>query len=346
MILEESKKMSEKYHIIQRITKGDHSIIYSCIDRIDGNMIAVKIEPKTIEHSRLRHEYKVYRSLAVAALGLPRIYYYRETAKNRLMFMELLGFNLEDLFIKCGKKFSIVTTLRLSIQIISRLENIHEQGYILRNVSPSNFCLGLDARKEIIYFSNFGLAKKYCNLNEGITHIPMVSKKKKIEVSPIFLSANCMMGVESSRKDDLESLGYMIIYFIKGGLPWSTLYENVSILQKKQNISIERLADGLPKGIKDFMRNIKSLKFEQRPDYDYLRLLLVDVLSGLENNNSPADWAGMILDRDRIIRNHQGITLRNAGSNNGLNIIIPRRPLTATERYFLIYIYIPIHTYI
>ena len=170
--MQESKKLTEKYHIIQRINKGDHSIIYTAIDRIDGNMLAVKAEPIKINDSHLRHEYKVYRTLAVA-LGLPKIYYYRETSKYRLMFMELLGLNLEELFNKCNRRFSLVTTLRLSIQIISRLENIHEQNFILRNVEPSNFCIGLDMRRDIIYCSNFSLAKKFRDLDIGMNHIPM-----------------------------------------------------------------------------------------------------------------------------------------------------------------------------
>lgn len=337
--MQESKKLTEKFHIIQQISRGDHSIIYSGIDRIDGNMLAIKAEPIKIKDSRLRHEYKVYRSLAVA-LGLPKIYYYKETSKYRLMFMELLGLNLEELFNKCNRRFSLVTTLRLSIQIISRLESIHEQSFILRNVAPSNFCIGLDVRREIIYCTNFSLAKKFRDLDAGINHIPMTSKKRKLHISPLFSSINCMMGSGQSRKDDIESLGYMMIYFVKGGLPWENLNQHDLILQKKQNISMERLADGLPKGIKIFMKNIKSLTFESRPEYDYLRLLLLDTLSALENNNCPPDWASMIVDRDKVNIGPHGIILKSAQSNNNnLNVIKPRRPSTAIQRYFLLYLY-------
>ena len=146
-----------------------------------------------------------------------------------------------------------------------------------------------------------------------------------------------MLGLETSRRDDLESLGYMIIYFIKGGLPWDKLYQNDLILQKKQNISIERLADGLPKGVRNFMKNIKNLTFESRPDYDYLRLILLDVLSVLENSNDRADWSNMIIDRDKVNISRHGIMLKPARlNNNSLNIIKPRRPLTAINRYFII----------
>ena len=335
--MDELKKRNERYHIIQRIAKGDRLSIYSAINRIDGNMVAIKAEKVDNDDAKLRHEYKVYRMLE-PTLGFPLIYHYKESSIDRTMSMELLGLNLKELFIRCNKRFSLVTTLKIATQLITRIEHLHEQHFIHRDIRPSNFCLGLDGRQEIIYCTNLSLAKRYRDLDNGLNHIPQASKHNKLKVPTTFSSINCMLGLENSRKDDFESLGYMIVYFLKGTLPWERSsgkkYEKNMILQKKQNISIERLADNLPKGIKTFLKYIKALDFEGKPDYDYMRILLLDVLSKCENNNDPPDWASLIINRDKIIMANDGITLEPAKVivNNNSNSNKPKRPRTAFDR--------------
>ena len=349
--MDDAKKLHDKYHIIQQIAKGDRACIYSAINRIDGNMVALKTEMLTHADAKLRHEYKVYHMLA-PSLGLPQIYYYRETSANRVMAMELLGLTLDDLFIRCNRSFSLVTTLRVAIQIISRLESLHEQHVIHRDVRPSNFCLGLDSRQDIIYCTNLSLAKKFRDVEKGINHIPMSSKRHKLKVPPLFSSINCMLGLETSRRDDLESLIYMIIYFVKGWLPWEKVDKSNkdAVLQKKQNISIERLADDLPKELKAFFKYIKKLEFEDRPDYDYMRVMLLDVLSKEENNSSPPDWASLIINRDKIVVGNRGIILKPAKHTKTNGIVNtsyqPRRPRTALDRYTLTINYMLILTII
>ena len=334
--MDDTTKINNKYHVIQRIAKGNRVSIYSAINRIDGNMVALKSENLSHADAKLRHEYKVYHMLA-PSLGLAQVYYYKETSANRVMAMELLGLTLDELFIRCNRSFSLVTTLKIAIQIISRLESLHQQHIIHRDVRPSNFCLGLDSRQDIIYCTNLSLAKRYRDLEKGINHIPMSSKKQKLKVPPLFSSISSMLGLETSRKDDFESLIYMMIYFVKGWLPWEKVDKSNKelILQKKQNISIERLAENLPKELKTFFKYIKKLEYEDRPDYDYMRVMLLNVLAKEENNGSPPDWATLVINRDKIVVGNKGIILKPAKvSQNSNNCTYkPRRPRTAFDRY-------------
>ena len=133
------------------------------------------------------------------------------------MIMELLGDNLEQLFNKNNRKFSLKIICEISNQTISRLEYIHNKNIIHRDIKPENFLIGINNNKNILYLIDYGLSKKYKN-KKGF-HIPYIEGKKLIGTIK-YISINTLLGIEQSRRDDLESLSYSIIYFLEGKLLW------------------------------------------------------------------------------------------------------------------------------
>lgn len=203
--------------------------------------------------------------------------------------MELLGPNLEELRAYCGGKFNLQTTLMLADQMLARIEHIHDNLYIHRDLKPNNFAIGVGTRLNVVYLIDFGLGITYKDKLTG-THI--VFKDKKEIVGTIrFASVNAHYGMEQSRRDDLESLGYVLVYLIRGVLPWQNCTKGSqkrnedSILQCKVSTSVEKLCTGLPctsinvtlAAFRSYFHKVKELKFEQRPDYQGLTVLFRDV---------------------------------------------------------------------
>lgn len=196
--------------------------------------------------------------------------------------MELLGQSLEDLFQAQNKSFSIKTACMLGIQMVDRLEYLHSRKIIHRDIKPDNFCMGRGLKSHIVYILDFGLAKKYWSSSHKC-HIPFITGKK-LTGTARYASINALGGGEQSRKDDLESVGYIIMYFIKGSLPWQGLKVNrkedryKKIWEKKKQTSSKELCNGFPKELENFIEYTRNLKFTEVPDYNYLRNLLKNVI--------------------------------------------------------------------
>jgi serine/threonine protein kinase len=199
------------------------------------------------------------------------------------MVMKYLGHSLEYLLhTYCGGKFSLKTTLIVSIQIFDLLLRLHSCGYVHRDVKPDNFLVGIGPERSKIFLIDFGLAKRF--KTDDRVHIKP-SDNKKLTGTARYASINSHRRLELSRRDDLESLGYLMIYFLKGKLPWQgtqgptkeAKYERIGEI--KATYSLDLLCEGLPSEIYTFLEQVRSLEFKQKPDYHYLRSLLVNTFN-------------------------------------------------------------------
>ena len=205
--------------------------------------------------------------------------------------MELLGKSLEDIFQSQQKKFTLKTVCMVGIQMLDRLEFIHSKNIIHRDIKPDNFVLGLDNKSHIIYILDFGLSKKFRS-SRTHQHIKF-SVNKKLTGTARYASINALRGCEQSRRDDLEAIGYVLMYFLRGSLPWQGLHVNKGedrykkILLKKKGTSAEELCKTFPNEFAEYINYTRNLEFEADPDYKFLRGLLTTVL---EKQNCQFDF--------------------------------------------------------
>jgi casein kinase I family protein HRR25 len=243
-----------------------------------------------IERPRLEYEASVYGRLA-GCVGIPSVHYFGVDHGCRIMVLDLLGPNLEELFEYCHRKFSLKTVLFLADQILDRLEFIHAKSFILGDVRPENFCMGVGILEAQFKVASLGCARYQDFKGHHLPHpanLPFVAMSRYASVSTHRL-------IQQSRRDDLESLCYMLIYFCLGELPWQGLPVPNEvcdrILQAKTTISTEILCRGLPSEFRVSLDYVRSLQFAQEPDYHFLGRMFRDLYRResfpLDNN---FDW--------------------------------------------------------
>ena len=236
--------------------------------------------------------------------GIPTLYWYGEEGDFRIMVTDLLGPSLEDLFNYCKRRFTLKSVLMLAEQFLNRLQFLHEVNFIHRDIKPENFLMGLGKKADKLFMIDFGLARKYRDPRTGL-HIPC-KENKTLTGTARYASINSHLGIEQSRRDDLESLGYVLIYFLRGGLPWQGInlsakkekYEK--ILEKKVATPIQVLCEGLPEEFAIFLKYSKSLKFEERPDYKWIERIFKDLEMKLNfQKDLIFDWAVISIDNEK-----------------------------------------------
>ena len=225
------------------------------------------------------------------AFGLPEVKAFGCNDDYNILIMELLGHSLENLFQSKNRKFSLKTTCMLGIQMVDRIEYVHSRKFIHRDIKPDNFAMGRNKNGHILYILDFGLSKKFWSSSRQ-SHIPFITGKK-LTGTARYASVNALSGYEQSRRDDLESIGYIIMYFLRGSLTWQGLKVNKKedryrkICEIKKDYTSEKLCKGFPKELEIFMDYIKQLDFTEVPDYDYLKNLLKKIM---EKNKLEIDF--------------------------------------------------------
>ena len=299
-----------KYKIIKRLGRGSFGNIF--LVEYQNKFYAMKIENTKKGYFILDKE--IYLMLHLYGPRIPYVKSFGQCGYYNVLVMELLGKSLEDIKnILPSKKITIPSLCKLSYQMLQILEYIHQKSFIHRDVKPENFIMGIGPNNKYLYMIDFGFAKTYRDPTT-LAHYPM---KKNVGMTGTarFASINTLRGFTQSRKDDLESLGYVIVYLSKGTLPWANIKSDNKeelysrITEVKVNTSSEKLCSGLPPQFLEFIKYIRGMTYDQDPDYKYLRNLF---LIALQNNGDKMDFC---YDWDNRI-NDEYLYLQNKISNN------------------------------
>ncbi|GAV66554.1 Pkinase domain-containing protein [Cephalotus follicularis] len=269
-----------KFTLGRKIGSGSFGELYLAVNVQTGEEVAVKLESVKTKHPQLHYESKLY-MLLQGGTGIPHLKWFGVEGEYNIMVIDLLGPSLEDLFNYCNRKLSLKTVLMLADQLINRVEYMHSRGFLHRDIKPDNFLMGLGRKANQVYIIDYGLAKKYRDLQTH-KHIPY-RENKNLTGTARYASVNTHLGVEQSRRDDLESLGYVLMYFLRGSLPWQGLkagtkkqkYDKIS--EKKVSTPIEVLCKSYPTEFVSYFHYCRSLRFEDKPDYSYLKRLFRDL---------------------------------------------------------------------
>ena len=272
--------VANKYVIGIKIGSGSFGQIHIGKNVQTNEDIAIKFESIRSKHPQLLYESRIYQILQ-GGVGIPNIHYFGVEGDLNLMVLDLMGPSLEELFSNCNRRFTLKTVLMLADQMISRIEFFHAKNFLHRDIKPDNFLMGLGKKANQVFVIDYGLAKKYRDPRTQ-QHIPY-REGKSLTGTARYASLNTHLGIEQSRRDDLEGLGYVFMYFLRGSLPWQGLrahnrkekYEK--IMQSKMETSNPVLCQSFPPEFMNYMNYCRNLRFEERPDYAYLKRMLKDL---------------------------------------------------------------------
>lgn len=295
------------YSIIKMLGCGAFGEIHLAYDTTLRVLRAIKFEMASHKNPALKHEYSVLEQLNKVennvitkspepVIGIPKVYFFdRMEGRFNYMVMDLLGPALSDLFQLKERIFSLETVLLLAIQILSRIEFIHEKGFLHRDIKPENFVIGLNEKSNLVHIIDFGLSKRYKDKNSG-RHIPY-RENRHLVGTVRYASINAHLGIEQSRRDDIEGIGYVLVYLYLGRLPWQSKQDKgkpqlSKIMEKKLVTPPEILCKKMPVEFSYYFHYCRNLKFEDRPDYNTLKSLFADLLSTRVNLKEEVlfDW--------------------------------------------------------
>ena len=256
--------INNKYTLIEQIGSGAFGSIFKGENVRTKEKVAIKIESIKNETKMLKNESTVYQYLG-SSQGIPTVKWFGKDRYNYYMVINLLGKSLEELKLE-KTKFSLKLTLQIGIQIIFLLKSIHRKGLIHRDIKPENFLLGLNSANKQIYIIDFGFCKSYLNKDQHIKF----GKINNLIGSYNYASVNSHKHFELSRRDDLESLGYMLIYFYIGELEWRSSFNSSNeneIISLKESVQIN---SKYPVVLLNYMKYVRNLEFEETPNYSII----------------------------------------------------------------------------
>jgi len=289
------KIFDKNYTIIvnRQLGKGGFGQIYLGRNIKENTPIAIKVEDSS-NRSHLHAEFEILKDIQ-GGIGIPRIFKYRQGQKHNYLIMELLGKSIEKLFSENEKCFTYKTIFQIGYQMIERIQYVHYKGYIHRDIKPGNFVIGRGEKNKIIYIIDFGLSKKYIDL-ETNKHIPY-KEGKGLTGTARYVSLFTHYGIEQARRDDIESIAYNLIYFAKGKLPWQGV-KTKNKKEKHKKIMESKLANtpgilcmGLPDELEKLLKYSRKLEFEEEPDYKGIKTMFKNyIMNNGDTMNMEFEW--------------------------------------------------------
>ncbi|XP_059311472.1 casein kinase 1-like protein 1 [Lycium ferocissimum] len=277
----EGRVVGNKYLLDRKIGRGTFSEIYHGTDIHTHAEVAVKMEKfETQSSPKVLYEAKLY-GILQGGTGIPNTRCFGVERNYIVLVMDLLGPSLESSFNFFSRKFSLKTILMLADQMINCIEFVHSKSFLHQDIKPADFLVGLGRHAQQVYIIDFGLAKRYRNPSSH-EHIPY-RVGKKFSGNPKYASMYTHLGFDKCRRDDLESLGYVLMHFLRGSLPWEGIkavtedLKREKIGRKKASTSIEELCQGYPTEFASYFNHCRSLKFEDEPDYANMKRMFRDL---------------------------------------------------------------------
>ena len=273
-----NKKFFSKFRTIKKLGEGSFGKVYKA--EYNNEYYALKFENKKKGQTLLENEATIMTYLK--GPNIPLIKSFGYSGDYNILVMQLLDKSLEDIFNK-RTKFSVKTTCMLGYQMVTVLQYIHDRHIIHRDIKPDNFVMGANENNAHLYLLDFGLAKKYRS-SRTLIQYPLI-KKKKLTGTARYASIHALEEMEQSRRDDLESVGYVLMYFLRGGLPWQGLKirskedRYKKILAKKKETTPEELCKGFPDEFRQFVSYTRNLEYTQQPDYNMLKRMLFELVT-------------------------------------------------------------------
>jgi len=249
-----------------------------------NNKVAVKLEAVNARGPQLEHEVAILKALSEPnrPQGVAEFFLSGTEQRYRFMVTELLGRSLEDRVTQQSGKFSVQTALLVADQLLHRIEYLHSKCIVHRDIKPENFMFGLHKKIAHIYVIDFGLSKRYWVAQHAKERAGL-----SLTGTARYASINAHEGKEQSRRDDLEAIGHMLFYFIRGSLPWSGLAAKTQedkyrkICETKKKTSLDSLCEGFPDAFKKYLRTARDLGFRARPDYQQMRSLFAEAFAAV-----------------------------------------------------------------
>ncbi|KAK5653474.1 hypothetical protein OQA88_8960 [Cercophora sp. LCS_1] len=288
-----------RYRVDRKIGAGGFGLVYSGTDLSSGEEVAIKLTAVRADNPEmLRDEKETYEALD-GGVGIPRVHWFGQECEFYALVIDALGPSLEDLLNYCGRRLSLKTILLIADQAISRIQYIHSKGFLHRDIKPDNFLMGLGEQGNILYAIDFGLAKEFDDAEryKDADGLALGGTRR-------YASINNHNGRQQSWGDDLESLGYVLVYLARGSLPWQGLKattgdeKDARTKEMKEGLSGEALCDGLlPGEFAEYIDYTRRLAFDDKPDYSYLRRLFHRRFraEGFENDHV-FDWTEKLFD--------------------------------------------------
>jgi len=281
-----------------KVGSGVFGDVYSGTDANTGKEVALKFEPVAAKYPQVLWEAEMYAMLN-GQVGFPEVYMNGQEGLYNVIVMDLLGPSLEELLQSCGGKLTLKSVLMLAEQLILRLQTIHEQGIVHRDIKPGNFLMGRGTTAHTVHVVDFGFAQKYRD-PATMQHVPYADGKKHVGTAR-FVSINTHLGIFQTRRDDLEAVGYMLLYLLRGSLPWQGLGPEEAcgagkydkIMDAKMDTPVEVLCKGLLPEFSAHLKYCRALGYEEEPDYNYLLRLWRTAFTrktSLKESDFKFDW--------------------------------------------------------
>ena len=285
----------DRYQLKDCLGKGSFGRIYRMHDMLTGLDVAAKFEHTSMKHPQVLYENKIY-NIVMGHSNIPNVHASFTEGEYNILVMDMLGASLEDLLKeRHNSVFSLQTVLLIARQLINVLQHLHDCDFVHRDVKPENFLMGKEHTAPVVYLIDMGLVKRFRHNNSHI-----VRRQNKPLVGTVrYASLDTHRGIEQSRKDDMESLGYMLVYLLKGSLPWQDVGAD-SIAEKydkihriKETTTLEELCTGLPDAFCSYLQLCRNTQFHERPDYIRMRQLFSELADqhGFCCSDNEYDWS-------------------------------------------------------